>query len=141
MAISFQTEKTDFKLKKPAHIRKWINAVCLKEKRKPGEISFVFMSDAGLLKRNIEYLNHDTLTDIITFDYSEDKIINGDILISIERVRENALKFDTDFDTELHRVMIHGILHLCGYKDKKSSDKELMRKKEGEALKKFKNPN
>ena len=91
-----------------------------------------------MLEINVKHLNHNTLTDIITFDYSEEKKINSDIFISIERVLENSEKFNVTFDEEFHRVMIHGILHLCGYKDKSKADAELMRKKENAALKLFK---
>lgn len=92
------------------------------------------MSDDSLLKINKEYLKHDTYTDIITFNYNEEKKIAGDIFISVDRVKENAEKFDTKFEEELHRVMIHGVLHLCGYKDKSKTDSDLMRRKENAAL-------
>ena len=97
----------------------------------------MFTTDAELLKTNIEFLNHDTYTDIITFDYCEGKLINGDIIISIERVKENAQKFKVDFDIEIKRVIIHGALHLCGYKDKSTKDAVVMKGKENWALKKF----
>jgi probable rRNA maturation factor len=87
-----------------------------------------------LLEINVKHLKHNTLTDIITFDYTENKKINSDIFISVDRVTENAKKFKVDFETELNRVMIHGILHLCGYKDKTKTDAELMRKKENWAI-------
>lgn len=137
MAITFQNQNIDFKLKQGSKIRTWIKQIIELEKRKPGNINFVFTSDEELLKVNIQYLNHDTYTDIITFDYSEDKKISGDIMISIERVGENAEKLRIGFDEEIKRVMIHGILHLCGYKDKTKADSELMRKKENWALRKF----
>ena len=107
-----------------------------KEKKELGEINYVFMNDEDLLKTNIEFLDHHTYTDIITFDYCEGELLNSDIFISIDRVNENATKFDTTFENELHRVMIHGVLHLCGYKDKSKKDAELMRKKENAALSK-----
>ena len=109
----------------------------MKEKKVCGDLSFVFMSDAALLKHNQEFLNHDTYTDIITFDYCEGNVVNGDILISIDRMRENAQKFNVPLHTELRRVLIHGVLHLCGYKDKKKADQEVMRKKENAALSVF----
>lgn len=134
MAITFNTQGTDFSLKKKAALKNWIAAVAKKEKRTCGNISYIFCSDEELLKINIQYLNHKTLTDIITFDYTEEDKIAGDIFISVERVEENAEKYKVDFENELHRVMIHGILHLCGYKDKTPKDEKLMRKKEDEAL-------
>lgn len=137
MAITFQNQNTDFKLKQSSKIKNWIKIIIELEKKQCEQINFVFTNDEVLLKMNIHYLNHNTYTDIITFDYCEENKINGDIIISVERVGENALKLKTDFNEELKRVMIHGILHLCGYKDKTKVDKELMRKKENWALKKF----
>lgn len=96
------------------------------------------MSDESLLEINREYLKHNTYTDIITFNYNEGKNIAGDIFISVDRVKENAQKFEVKFEEELHRVMIHGVLHLCGYKDKSKTDSGLMRKKENNALLLFK---
>ena len=134
MAIQFSSQDIDFKPKGLARLRAWIKAVIVSEKKDAGEINYVFMNDQSLLKHNQQFLNHNTLTDIITFDYSQGKTISGDILISVERVNENAGKFEEAPERELRRVMIHGVLHLCGYKDKKKADKELMRKKEGAAL-------
>jgi rRNA maturation RNase YbeY len=94
----------------------------------------VFCDDEYLHRLNVQYLNHNTLTDIISFDYSIGKTISGDIFISVERVEDNAKDFDVDFNTELHRVIIHGILHYCGFKDKTEDDAKLMRAKEDEAL-------
>ena len=118
-------------------IRDRIKTVTEKEKHKLGTINYIFCTDDELLEINIKHLNHNTLTDIITFDYTEGKTINSDIFISVERVLDNAQKFKVTFDEEFHRVMIHGILHLCGYKDKTKADAELMRKKENNALKLF----
>lgn len=101
----------------------------------PGEIVFVLTSDEAVLASNQQFLQHDTYTDIITFDYCEGKQVNGDILISLDRVKENAVKFGVSQGHELRRVMIHGVLHLCGYKDKSKRDAALMRNKEDEALK------
>jgi len=137
MAITFYNQLKKFKLKNPAKIKAWIKKIILSEKKICGNLSFVFMSDKELLKINKQFLNHDTYTDIITFDYTEDKKINGEIMISVERVEENSEKLDTRFDEELRRVMIHGVLHLCGYKDKSKADKKLMREKENAALKKL----
>jgi probable rRNA maturation factor len=135
--ITFQKQEVQFRLQGIIRLKKWISAVVTKEKKECGNLSFVFMDDQTLLSHNQQFLGHDTYTDIITFDYREGKQVNGDILISVERVRENAGKFDVAFDTELRRVMIHGVLHLCGYKDKKKEDQVVMRKKENAALRLF----
>lgn len=137
MAITFQNQEIEFKLNELAKTKSWIKKIIELEKKKPGQINFVFTSDEEVLKANVKYLNHTTYTDIITFDYCEDKIINGDIIISIERVKENAEKFKSTFETEIKRVMIHGVLHLCGYKDKSVKDAAVMREKENWALRKF----
>jgi rRNA maturation RNase YbeY len=137
MAITFHNQLKKFKLKNPTKIKTWIKKIIVSEKKICGNLSFVFMSDEELLKINRQFLNHDTYTDIITFDYTEEKKINGEIMISVERVEENSQKLNTKFEEELQRVMIHGVLHLCGYKDKSKSDKKLMRGKEDAALKKI----
>jgi probable rRNA maturation factor len=142
MAILFHNQNTDpitvgFKLKQAPKIRSWVKKIIELEKRETGNINFVFTTDEELLKVNLQFLKHNTYTDIITFDYTDGRTINSDIMISIERVEENAKKLKIDFQEELKRVMIHGILHLCGYKDKTRADSELMRKKENWALKKF----
>ncbi len=137
MAIEFNsTLKYRLPLKKTA-LKTWIMAVIKKEKLKAGPLAYTFCSDKELLKINKEFLNHDTYTDIVTFDYSERETVSGEIFISADRVKENAEKFGTDFETELKRVIIHGVLHLCGYGDKTKSDKKLMRAKEDAALKYF----
>jgi len=116
-------------------IKPWLKAIAAKENFAIKELNYVFMSDDDLLKINIEYLNHNTYTDIITFDNAETiGKIESDIFISLERVEVNAKKFNTTFENELHRVMAHGLLHLCGYKDKKKADIEMMRKKEEACL-------
>ncbi|MCE3228202.1 MAG: ybeY [Bacteroidetes bacterium] len=137
MAILFHNQNIDFKLKQGPKIKTWVKKIIELEKKKTGNINFVFTSDEELLKVNQQFLKHNTYTDIITFDYTSDKTINSDIMISVERVEENAKKLGIEFQEELKRVMIHGILHLCGYKDKSKADSELMRKKENWALKKF----
>jgi probable rRNA maturation factor len=136
--ISFHNQSIAFKFKGKTKLKQWIKAITEKEKCKLGTINYIFCTDDELLEINLKHLNHNTLTDIITFDYTEGKTINSDIFISIERVLENADKFKVTFDEEFHRVMIHGILHLCGYKDKTKADAELMRKKENSSLKLFK---
>lgn len=137
MAIVFSNNKDKFKLKKSALIKKWIEKVAAKEKRTVGDLSYVFMSDEELLKINQQFLKHNTYTDIITFDYSENKKISGEIFISVDRVEENAKKMGTTFEDEIHRVIIHGVLHLCGYKDKTKIDSDNMRKQEDKALRVF----
>ena len=108
----------------------WLQKVIALEKKKLGEIIFVFCNDSYLLEKNIQFLKHETLTDVISFDYSEGYKISGDIFISIDRVQENAEIFKVRFLNELDRVMVHGLLHLLGYKDKTKEDSKLMRRKE-----------
>jgi probable rRNA maturation factor len=120
--------KTNFKNR--TEIRTWITKSIKKEGYKLGELSFNFCSDEELLKINIEHLNHDFYTDIITFELNEEDVIIGDIYISIDRVKENAKLQSTTYTNELMRVLIHGVLHLCGYKDKTKKDASLMREKE-----------
>lgn len=136
-SIHFFTQDIPFKLKQSLKLKAWIKNTIAKEKHQLDAVNYIFCSDAALLEKNITYLNHHTLTDIITFDLSEQEgLINGEIYISIDRVKENAAKFSKSFDDELHRVLIHGILHLVGYTDKSSADKAEMRKKEDYYLKK-----
>jgi len=133
--ITFLTKDITFGLKEKLKHKAWLKDAAKAEGFTIGELNYIFCSDAYLLDINQKYLGHDTLTDIVTFDNSEDpKMIEGDIFISVERVRENAIKFDTG-DSELKRVMVHGLLHLAGYKDKDKAQKELMRNKENEHLK------
>jgi rRNA maturation RNase YbeY len=135
--IHFCTEDITFSLKEKLKHKAWLNEVAKQEGKKILELTYVFCSDEYLLQINQEYLNHDTLTDIVTFDNSEDpKKIEGDIFISIERVLENGNKLGTS-DTELERVMVHGLLHLLGYKDKKKEDKALMTEKEDFYIKQY----
>jgi rRNA maturation RNase YbeY len=135
--IHFCTEDITFSLKEKLKHKAWLNEVAKQEGKKILELTYVFCSDEYLLQINQEYLNHDTLTDIVTFDNSEDpKKIEGDIFISIERVRENGNKLGTS-KTELERVMVHGLLHLLGYKDKKKEDKALMTEKEDFYIKQY----
>jgi len=134
--ISFNYE-LDFTLQDEALYSDWISKVINSESKKEGEINYIFCNDDYLLEINKQYLKHDTLTDVISFDYSVGNELHGDIFISIERVRENAQDFDVDFQDELKRVMAHGVLHYCGYKDKNKDDKKLMRLKEEEKMKMF----
>ena len=131
--ITFNSE-TSFTLKNQNKLVKWIGDVVSSEGFQVGEINYIFCNDSYLNKINQEFLNHDTFTDIISFDYKLGKEVGGDIFISIERVLENAEKFNEVFETELHRVMIHGILHFMGYKDKTKKEKTLMRTKEDENI-------
>ena len=129
--IHFFSEDTDYKPKQKNALRTWIKETVRVEGYKTGEINLVLCSDTYLLDINQQYLQHDTYTDIVTFDSSEDEgVIAGDIFISIDRVRENAATFQVSEVDELHRVIIHGILHLCGYGDKEKEDKALMTEKE-----------
>ncbi|MFN6944002.1 MAG: rRNA maturation RNase YbeY [Cytophagaceae bacterium] len=137
-SIRFFSEDTDFTLKGKDKTRTWVIKVCKEENHSIRDLNIVFCSDKYLLSMNQEYLQHDTFTDIITFDNSENPDqLEGDIFISIDRVRENANKFQTDVSTELLRVIIHGVLHLMGYKDKSEKDKLAMRKKEDACLSLF----
>jgi len=135
--VGFYTEDIKFVLKNKSLIKHWIKEVIEKKKRKTGEINFVFCSDEHLLQINKQYLNHNTYTDIITFDYSKEATTNkisGDIFISVERVNENAKKYGKTPENELHRVLIHGVLHLLGYKDKTKQAKAEMTKQEDACL-------
>lgn len=134
--IKFHNE-IEFVLQNQQELRRWIKKVITSENKEMGEINYIFCSDEYLLERNIKYLDHDTLTDIITFNYCKGQIITSDIMISIDRVKENSTIFDNSFSEELHRVMIHGILHLIGYDDKTEKEKKLMREKENFYLKKL----
>ena len=127
----------DFSLSEASRYRNWIERVLKHLDFDYTEINYQFCSDEELLKINQEYLNHDTLTDIITFDHSFSKTIQTDIFISIDRVRENAKDLEIEFQDELKRVMIHGILHCAGFSDKTPEEKQNMRKKEDECLKMF----
>jgi len=131
--INFDFE-TDFTLDNEADFSNWIQRVITSESYVLGEVNYFFCDDDYLHKINVEYLNHDTLTDIITFDNNVGKTVYTDIFISVERVIDNAKDFNVTFDEELKRVIIHGILHLCGYKDKSESEAALMRKKEDEKI-------
>lgn len=127
--IGFNFE-TEYSLQKQNELSKWITDLILKEGLKEGDINYIFCNDDYLLEKNVKYLNHNELTDIITFDYSIGKLLSGDIFISIERVKDNAISYNVEVKDELQRVMVHGVLHLCGYKDKSKEEKSLMRDKE-----------
>lgn len=130
-SIQFFQEDVDFKLQHPRKTVSWIKKSITEEGKIPGEINFILCSDEYLLKVNQDYLNHNTYTDIITFDTSEtEDSIDGDIFISIDRIKENAIKFSKTEDEEIHRVIIHGVLHLIGYGDKSKIEKAQMREME-----------
>lgn len=134
--ISFNYE-SDFTLEQEDNYASWIETIIESENKILGEISYIFCDDDYLHTINMQYLNHDTLTDIISFDYTEGDVISGDIFVSIERVIDNAKDFNVPFDEELKRVLAHGVLHYCGYKDKSDADALLMRSKEEEKIKLF----
>lgn len=128
--ILFNSEEIDFSLNNEPSVSVWIEETITQEGKTLGDISYIFCDDKYLHNINLEYLQHDTYTDIITFDYTEMDIISSDIFVSIERVKENAAQFSNSFENELHRVLIHGVLHLLGYKDKTTDEVEIMRAKE-----------
>ena len=131
--IEFYSE-TDFKIEDTNALSHWISEIILHENHELGDLTYVFCDDDYLHKLNLQFLNHDTLTDIISFDNSLGKQIHGEIYISVERVKENARTYQVAFLEELHRVIIHGVLHFCGYKDKTKKQQETMSRKENEAL-------
>jgi probable rRNA maturation factor len=134
--ISFNYE-TDFQLDNEDQISNWISQIILSENKKEGDINYIFCDDEYLVQINQQYLNHDTLTDIISFDYSVGNELHGDIFISVERVQDNANDFNVTFQEELLRVLAHGVLHYCHYKDKTEQDELTMRNKENEKIKMF----
>jgi rRNA maturation RNase YbeY len=136
MKIEFNYE-TDFRISNESDYSDWIARIIDKEGWVLKNLNYIFCDDSYLNKINLKYLNHDTLTDIITFDYSESESVIGDIFISIERVKDNAVDFNVELHEELNRVMSHGVLHLLGYKDKTESEKSLMREKENEMMRLF----
>jgi rRNA maturation RNase YbeY len=135
---SFNYE-TDFELGNEILFSEWISKIIVSENKTEGEINYIFCDDDYLHKINLEYLQHDDLTDIISFDYSVGNELHGDIFISIERVKENAADYDVTFNEELKRVMAHGVLHYAGYKDKTEKDAGIMRTKENEKIALFDN--
>lgn len=124
----------DFELVNPEQIITWLEGVISVEKKIVGELNYIFCDDAYLHKINVDFLDHDTFTDIISFDYTQGNVVSGDMYISVERVEENAQDFNCSFRDELSRVMVHGILHYCGYKDKSTEEAKLMRSKENTYL-------
>ncbi len=133
-SIHFFSDNIPFVLPSKTEVRGWLYRVAKQQKRTIGELSYIFVSDEQLLQMNQEFLQHDTYTDIISFDYTEGTTVAGEFYISIDRVRDNAKSFGVPVRDELHRVMAHGLLHLCGYKDKRAKDAAEMRKQEEKAL-------
>ena len=131
--IKFNYE-TEFELLDEQRYASWLSDVIASEQKGEGEINYIFCDDDYLHKINLEYLNHDDLTDIISFDYSVGNELHGDIYVSVERVKDNAIDFSVPFEEELNRVLVHGILHYCGYKDKGESEATMMRQKEEEKM-------
>lgn len=131
--INFNYE-LPFQLENEEHYSQWIQDVLISESKKLGEISYIFCDDEYLLNINKQYLDHDYYTDVISFDYTEDDVISGDVFISIDRVKENATEYKVAFDHELKRVIIHGILHYCGYADKTEVEENIIRSKEEEKI-------
>ena len=134
--ISFNYEM-EFELQNEAQYTDWISRVIASENKKEGDINYIFCDDDFILDINQKYLEHDYYTDIISFDYSVGNELHGDIFVSVDRVRENAEDFNVSFDDELRRVIIHGVLHYCGYKDKSEEDERMMRVKEDEKMAMF----
>ncbi|GAB3513817.1 rRNA maturation RNAse YbeY [Emticicia fontis] len=136
--INFHIEEIEIRIQQKLKLKNWLKNVIESEGFSLGDVNYVFCSDDYLLKINVEYLDHDYLTDIITFDNSEEeKLIEGDIFISVDRVKDNARTFEVSFEYELKRVLVHGILHLCGYLDKTDEEEKLMRSKENHYLQLF----
>ncbi|NCT10587.1 MAG: rRNA maturation RNase YbeY [Flavobacteriia bacterium] len=131
--ITFNYE-TEFEISNESILENWIDTIISNNDCETGELNFIFCDDEYLYKLNVEFLNHDTFTDVISFDNTLGKLISGDIFISVERVRENAKEYNATFDDELHRVLIHGVLHLLGFKDKSPEDEKMMRSQENDAL-------
>ena len=134
MEITFQSEGVEHPQIDEKQLSGWIESVAQKHERETGEISYLFCDDEKILAVNQEYLHHDFYTDIITFDYSEENVISGDLIISLQTVESNSQMYQTDYSEELHRVIIHGILHLCGMNDSTEEDEKAMREAEDSAL-------
>lgn len=134
MSVRFAAQSGDFEVPEAQKVKKWVAEVVKRRDRQVGNINYLFCDDEYLLQVNMQYLQHDTYTDIITFDYVAGGLVSGDIMISTERVRENAAKYGVPFERELHRVIIHGVLHLLGQGDKSDDEAREMRRQEDEAL-------
>ena len=137
MAIFFHTIDVEPRLKHKTALKRWINDCILAENKKTGNINIIFCSDNHLLEMNRTHLDHDYYTDIITFDFKHNNVISGDLYVSIDRIKDNAIKNSVTLENETYRVIIHGVMHLCGYKDKTKKDIEMMREKEAACLSKI----
>jgi rRNA maturation RNase YbeY len=137
LAINFFSEEISFKPKNVAKLKAWLKEVAAEEGYQIGTLNYVFCNDEYILQANKQYLQHDYYTDIITFDYTNKQKISGDLIVSIDTVSSNAEMFGVDANHELSRVVVHGVLHLCGYKDKQPEEEVLMREKENYYLNKF----
>jgi len=137
MAIFFHTIDVEPRLKHKTALKRWINDCILAENKKTGNINIIFCSDNHLLEMNRTHLEHDYYTDIITFDFTYNHVISGDLYVSIDRIKDNAIKNSVTLENETYRVIIHGVMHLCGYKDKTKKDIEMMREKEAACLSKI----
>lgn len=136
--IQYIAENTELPVLNKQQINRWIKDTAAEYGKKTGDIAYVFCTDERILEVNKQYLDHDYYTDIITFDYSEGAVISGDIFISLDTVKSNAAEFGVEFHAELHRILIHGILHLCGQDDKTDAQRTEMTRKENQALDKLK---
>ena len=134
MAVSYYAEEIKLPAIKKRETTAWIRSVAAVYGKKVGDVSYIFCSDEKILAVNKEYLQHDYYTDIISFDYTEGQVISGDLFMSLDTVKSNAEQFNVDYNEELHRIIIHGILHLCGINDKAPGEREVMTQKENEAL-------
>jgi rRNA maturation RNase YbeY len=134
VSVSFHTEEVKFNLTQKRLHKLWVREWILLNQRSPGNLSFIFTSNERIKRINQKYLNHNYFTDVISFDYTEGDLISGDIMISVEEVKRNAEFYHADLDDEIRRVMIHGVTHLLGFSDGSKEEKEIMRKKENEAL-------
>ncbi len=135
--ITYQSINISYRLKNRRKLSQWIRQCAEETKMRIGELAIVLCDDVTLLEYNVKYLKHNTLTDIITFNYNEGSVLSGDIIISLDRIRENAYRYDVPMDLELKRVIIHGVLHLLGFRDKIKEEKDLMRRMEDEYLQKY----
>lgn len=137
MSIKIYYDNIKYRIHKTAEIKRFLEKVITDENKKPGDLVFILTGDKSLLKINRQFLNHDYFTDVISFDYSEEVTVNGEIYISIDTIRRNAGRYKTEIEKELLRVMIHGVLHLCGYRDDSSKERRKMFRRQEMRLKEF----
>jgi probable rRNA maturation factor len=137
LSIKIYYDNIKYRIHKTAEIKRFLEKVITDENKKPGDLVFILTGDKSLLKINMQFLNHDYFTDVISFDYSEEVTVNGEIYISIDTIRRNAGRYKTEIEKELLRVMIHGVLHLCGYRDDSSKERRKMFRRQEMRLKEF----